>query len=387
MIGVVIYLIAVKQSMKPNVVIQATSAEHSSSPVSMPIAVPDVNVPTNTVVKKEPTELYRSAQSIPIQEKTKQISSTKKATGIAFIKEQSNGQFFYLTKPSEADIALQRWDYDRMAVLDEFYHVYQDNFDFLIVFPMKQLESNNSMIINSEIKGIGLSPTHLDSDTTRLKALITIDMHSTFDLFKKNGPTDVDQLLAVFVPAAVHEIGHFWCCYSFPPLMMGAHYSTATDLFSDNMTYSDPMGYSRWTKDNNGNITCVNNNKDTSIFKFSKLSLYLMGLVSKSEVTPIEYNNYKKSDAYGYIGPYCGAVVEWLNTITYTIEDLIRLTGEREPSSETSEKSFNVGYIILGDENSSEEKDFVELVKLLGNQLTDAWKNATDNLSSLVNSY
>ncbi len=131
MIGVVIYLIAVKKSMKPNVVIQATSAEHSSSPVSMPIAVPGVSVPTNTVVKKELTELYRSVQSIPIQEKTKQISSTKKAAGIGFIKEQSNGQFFYLTKPSETDVALQRWDYDRMAVLDEFYHVYQDNFDFL----------------------------------------------------------------------------------------------------------------------------------------------------------------------------------------------------------------------------------------------------------------
>ncbi|MBP9847338.1 MAG: hypothetical protein KBD43_14875 [Saprospiraceae bacterium] len=301
---------------------------------------------------------------------------------IITVKESHDEQFLYLLPGYN----IPTWNYNRMALLEKVYSENKDTFDFLIVFPLKRLESNSAMIINSNVKGIGLSEVHLSANTTNLKALVTMDMYNTFDSLKQFNALNTNTLIDSFSRVAVHEIGHYWCCYVNWPVMTGDHYSTVVDLFNKNTTYSDPLGYSRWVQSSTGNLACVDHNRSDAIFKFSNLTLYLMGLIPKDKVDIINYYNYVKSPQFSYIGPYCDEKVEWLNSQKFSIDDLLKIAGERLPEYTESQKMFNVGYVILTDKDTaSVPEDFLELIRLFNEKLIMDWKSSTNSLSTLVN--
>lgn len=301
---------------------------------------------------------------------------------IITVKESYDEQFLYLL-PGHS---IPTWNYNRMALLEKVYSENKDTFDFLIVFPLKRLESDNSMIINSNVKGIGLSEVHLSPNTTNLKALVTMTTFEVFDMQKKYNSLNTTTLIELYSRLALHEIGHYWCCYVKWPVMIGDHYPNVVDLFNKNTTYSEPLGYSRWVQTSTGKLTCVDHNRSDAVFKFSNLTLYLMGLVSKDNVDVINYHSYVKSPQFSYIGPYCDENAEWLNTQTFTIDDLLKITGERLPVYTESQKMFNVGYVILTDKDTaSVPEDFLELVRLFNEKLIMDWKSSTNGLSTLVN--
>jgi glucodextranase-like protein len=85
----------------------------------------------------------------------------------------------------------------------------------------------------------------------------------------------------------------------------------------------------------------------TSIAKqnaFSQLDLYLLGMIPKDQVPPMLLINNPAIDATQL--PFLGATVSGTAT-TVTINDIVAAEGERVPSSATSLKQFNIGFVLL----------------------------------------
>lgn len=77
---------------------------------------------------------------------------------------------------------------------------------------------------------------------------------------------------------------------------------------------------------------------------YSPLDLYLMGMIPKEQVPPmllIDNPAINKT-----LLPFLGATASGTAT-TVSIDDIIAAEGERVPNTSTSQKQFNVGYILL----------------------------------------
>ncbi len=231
------------------------------------------------------------------------------------------------------------------------------------------------MPMNRNIDGIGGDyPTF--PDAPYLKALIGFDLFPVWTFLPAPDSIWLNRVL-------IHEIGHYWLSYVrlSQHIEMG-HWWNNLDLFNGDNRYIDPMAYYHWII-NNGQEVCVNG---TAASKFSDLSLYLMGLLSPDQVSPIyehEFEFKPGKDFYNLWGPTCGDVRHFIETKTITIQDIINLNGVRNPSYEQSKKDFRIAFVIVAGKGETVPKGFVDHVKIYMDALPDGWYQLTSGKSTM----
>lgn len=116
--------------------------------------------------------------------------------------------------------------------------------------------------------------------------------------------------------------------------------------------------YGNGWKDN-GNSTFTS----TSVMSgYSQLDLYLMGMIPKEQVPPMLLIDNPAID-YTKL-PHLGDTITG-TARTVTIDDIIAAEGERIPNSTTSQKKFNVGFVLLSKpgENTTAAAQAIETLR------------------------
>jgi hypothetical protein len=302
--------------------------------------------------------------------------ASRPASDVIILKEENSGEI--LIPPSKN--GTQWWSIDTLNFLKQFYKTQTDKYDFIILFPAEQLKTHLSILISAgDLQGTGgdkvfyLPPTYKNY-TNKLKSIAEINFYTDW----KDSFFNKKQINETFLQTLMHEIGHHWGCYisGWPgeSQCIGYHWQSNLDLFYGDDRYIDILGYGQWIR-NNGTDICVGQT-DTTEWKFSKLTQYLMGLIPSSQVNPISIHESKENPTYYD----CGKNKE-INTYTMTIEDIIRVNGIKVPSYEDSQKDFNVAFVIIAPKGDIVEQGFIDYVNIYKQALPAAWEKATDQTS------
>lgn len=288
-----------------------------------------------------------------------------------------------LEEPNAGDfLVIDQSDTTRWAVLfdkvlNQFNETYSDqNYDFIVMCPTKPMVSHWSMALNRHIDGIGgWSATY--PSAPNINALIQFDLFPVWGI----GMPAPDSIWLNRV--LIHEIGHYWLVFiQWPQSVATAHWRNNLDLFSGDTRYIDPMAYYHWVI-NNGQEACVDQNATS---KFSDLSLYLMGLLSPDQMSPIYEHMFELKpgdDHYNIWGPACGDAHQFIETRTITIQDIINNNGIRNPSCEQSQKVFRIAFIIVTAKGEVVPSGFIDYVKKYMDALPEAWYRLTSGKSRI----
>lgn len=318
------------------------------------------------------TQSYTNAQCAVSIVGTSQI-----VNGIDIMKESTLGDFL---PPQNNTYTL-----NHSNILNNFYSNHADNYDFLVAISPKSLSGNWSLMINQSGETLTAGPALSNSLSKNLKSFVALDI-SGVDSVAKSGVTvaDFEQgNMRTSLNVLAHEIAHHWLAYISWDGMKSAHYTNMVDLFSGSLSYSDPMEYHHWVNTASGKV-CVDNNSSAVTQKFSDLSLYLMGLIPKTSVQPIPV--IQTSVNYPYGQPQCNETTNFLDTKTYTIDEILQLAGkDRSPVYPNTQRDFKVGYIILAPANEAVSSGSMQFASDIINQLPQYWSNLTNNLSHIIN--
>jgi len=295
-------------------------------------------------------------------------------------REQKQGDI--LIPPREND----RWSINNFEFIKQFYQLYGDHYDFIALFPTKSLMYSYSSVTNRNIKGIGSDYSVTHSYTKKLKSLTVINAHFAWQSIPDE-VFDLSLYTKGWVQAVIHEIGHHWCCYitGLKDKTDGAHWPNNLDLFSGNPNYVDLMGYYHWIIENNSE-RCADVNSDSTTKKFSNLTLYLMGLIPSSQVSPIKVQDFQEKegdDHYNLWGPSCTETHQFTGTRVMSIQDIANINGERIPSYNESQKDFSMAFVILTDKDTVVPQEFIDYVNQIKQKLPEAWNLATDGYSKI----
>ena len=224
------------------------------------------------------------------------------------------------------------YHWDRGSITRRLLASYPDVFDFVtirfagIVAPGEV--GQNYVMVSNRVQGIGISLTpdgglSFGSGGT-LRGVLQMGA----------GSSEI---------ALMHEIGHSACFYldnSRLPLSNGyGHINRPTTLLGqDNFSPS-------LLEQEDGNFLIGGNPSDRGTYRnpYSKLELYLMGLIGPTEVTPERFllDPTVSTDQ--------GTLVPRGKTTLVTIDDLVAVYGPRVPDATSTAKTLRVGFVVLSD--------------------------------------
>lgn len=237
-------------------------------------------------------------------------------------------------------------DLPRKAVATDYFKNHPDQ-DFLIFFStfdyaMPEVEAKG---FYTEVKNDtqGINRTILDNSAQYGSAGMlqgTIDMGNITQLAANPYGPKLEETLTTLN----HELGHRWLAAvrlkqpdgSLSSALIGrddAHWSYLLD------TKGSLMYGNGWKDNGNGTFTSVSKQNT-----FSPLDLYLMGMIPKVQVPPMLLIDNPAVDKTQL--PQLGATISGIAR-TVTIDDIIAAEGARVPDAASSQKQFNVGFVLL----------------------------------------
>lgn len=197
----------------------------------------------------------------------------------------------------------------------------------------------------------------------------------------------------------LHELSHYWLVYvnNFTQnknlwiLADPAHWSQFMDTATreNGLTFLSPNGGAPWRDNRDGSFTVdfsnlagYHYNEDSSkgLSRFNTLELYLMGLLPKSEATPLtqiipDGDIYRINDDE-----------QWVKgkTRLFTIDDLIALAGEeRNPAYPNAQKDFSVAFILLTEKGKEPTEDQINKIHWIAGNFPKEWNLATGGRSTI----
>lgn len=228
---------------------------------------------------------------------------------------------------------------------------FRDDYDFTIVvlnnteMPKSSNYAGLFTSIKSDIKGIGGGIYDFSTSYGTGKSLKGIVTLPAID-FIKNGPL-------------LHELAHYNAAYILPTYNIGKDGKQINHY--DHWGYSDAGGQlggfkpefvtskldgeankyqaGYQNKEDGFGVTANGRNK----IPYSKIELYLLGLIPKNEVPPIKvYSGLSLPIGETRKGVFYAKEVK-----TYTIDDIIAINGERLPSVKDSQKQFKILTVVV----------------------------------------
>jgi len=242
-------------------------------------------------------------------------------------------------------------------VMKYFYSKFDDSFDYaIIVTNFNACQATHQINIKNEIQGIGLNifdASNFYGSNGRLKGLVRMESITGVMLNSK-----------FFF---LHEFGHNWGVFINSNLKN--QFNHWDDLaFLDSCDVMSATG--SYFENVSGNYSL---HQCSNEWKYSYLTQYLMGLLSKENITTEKFY-----------------LMEWNNTLntykinqTFTISDIIALNGERVPKSDISQKNFNVAFILVTNESGASADEISALQQTMQNY-KNWFGEATDNRGNIT---
>jgi len=275
------------------------------------------------------------------------VTVTLPAFSVSFIADQGNVGVYAI----EGNFDAQSTDGSintaaRQAVAKEYFKTHPDT-DFLVFFSTFDyaMPGPTAKGFYLEVKNDtqGINRAILDTSAQYGSPGMlqgTIDMGNTSPLAADlTGPKRDETVLTL-----IHELGHRWLA---AVRFKQADGSLSNDLIGkDNSHWSyllDSKGslmYGNGWRDNaNGTFTAVSPQSG-----FSPLDLYLMGMLPKEQVPAMLLIDNSAIDKTKL--PELGVTITG-TAKTVTIADIIAAEGARVPNAATSQKRFNIGFVLL----------------------------------------
>lgn len=148
----------------------------------------------------------------------------------------------------------------------------------------------------------------------------------------------------------------------------GGHYNNLVNTKTNisGQSYRDPNGggslemgpVSGYCRDNGG----------ASLYRFTSMSMYLMGLISSTEAQPLKY--YETTGGWTEQGIPC---IEH----TFGINDVVGLVGQRNPSYPSTQKDFSVAYILLTQQGKTPTSSELSRMQFMSDNFPQRWNEAT----------
>jgi len=253
---------------------------------------------------------------------------------INLLKTNASERFSWATKnlasldtKDEVSVMSMEGNPSYQEIANNFYEKHEDTYDFLTIY-VTYNDSNNMYhyLVKNQIQGIGLSIFN-NSDSYGSKGkLIGINWMKDIDM-------DVEYYerfnhsIKLGVNAILHETSHQWGAYVDFIDENGQRSNSLRNPY--NMAHWDKKletgydlldGYS-WRDNGNGTFTA----KVTDFMQgYSQLDLYLMGLMSKDEVSPLKLINSTSDTKYMDVGTTISGSIR-----TISIQQIIDVAGNR----------------------------------------------------------
>jgi hypothetical protein len=309
--------------------------------------------------------------------------SSSSSDGLSFLPEDMDAESMVLvaniTSTQVSRLAsLGYFPLELMEISNSIYKKFNDDFDFIFFV----LDKDDRSIINSlgfygvnlgisnDVGGIGLEISSGSRDWGSDGKLKSVMYFPSYDAILR-GPT-------------LHELAHNWAAYICPTYFpdnsrAGVHWGV-----SNAGGQLGGFKYVRVVEENSGGVLGRTkyqasmyedtNRRDGSFryggfgvyanngnsIPYSDVELYLMGMISEQELRDKNFtldiyseNDYDESFDDGYF--YSSKVT------SYTIDDIIELSGPRLPGSGASQKEFKVLTVVLTD--ASDESRLFDIIK------------------------
>ncbi|MBF0555963.1 MAG: hypothetical protein HQK96_15670 [Nitrospirae bacterium] len=275
----------------------------------------------------------------------------------------------YLIPPGQKVDGIQGWPdkyYIRFdTVWSDFHKQYSNNnITFEVVIPQVPISmgitegwySGNS---TSTVSGIGLTTNNL-SLIPGVDRFIGLGDYWSWSLGDTTAVNDTNNNSGNMRGMAI-EMTHQWCCYA-PPIIeaITAYWKNNVNLFYGDTTKGEVMDSQTWVN-NNGTWSCHTANDQGITPAFSNITLYMMGLLDRTELAPLTIYNYSPINdgqhmGYNGDGPSCSEpqidpgwnpATAFTGTQTLSITDIEAALGKRNPSYANSPKNFTAIIFIV----------------------------------------
>jgi hypothetical protein len=235
----------------------------------------------------------------------------------------------------------------RQIVAQEYYRTHSDNIDFLVIFSTFDyaMPDQNTQGVYMAVRNdtLGINQPIFDNSSyfgSNSKLQGTIDMGNVSPLAVNPYGELLNQTLTVLSHEFAHRFGAY-IRYKLPDnslstALLGkddSHWSFLLD------SQGSVMYGNGWNDNADGTFTST-----TVQNSYNPLDLYLMGMIPKEQVPPMLLIDNQALDPTQL--PLLGATVSGTAT-TVSIGDIVAAEGERVPNVSTSQKQFNVGYVLL----------------------------------------
>ena len=275
-------------------------------------------------------------------------------------------------------------------ITKRFYQSYDDDYDFLAIYPDFSSVLGGNYAISSKINGTGLN--EFDNTTQygskgKLKAISNVELGlSAFNEENyKNGVKYQDMY------TLAHEIGHTWCCYiknepslTTPNTWIRGHWIVSlghphSEEYEKKWldTDTDILGGGDFVDNKDGTFT-MSSWSGISIKqkKFFPFTLYLMGLIPSENVPSASFIEFESPVNSGKTTK--GTKKE------ITINDIIKNNGEREPAYPNAQKNFNTAFILITEKGKDPKTETISRLTEIVNEFPNYWAVATHCKSTMT---
>lgn len=310
---------------------------------------------------RDPAGLLRSDNYYKCLDGCKNGACNSRPKDIYIIEDDGNGKMIQSTG-----------QVDLIQVAKKFYDLnptQKDTYDLVSIFTTfpDPISISGHVPLEFGVRGIGRDDA-ISSDDLPKKLLGINFLEDTYD--PKYNPSEDILKRNLFI--LNHETGHQWLAYlgRDDGISDGSHYTKWTNVgfLRDGKWQGDVMSVSGSSWSQNGDGTFSVNN--VSYQAFSKLSLYLMGLIPASEVPdvqviiPVDLNNQSFQNVAGTLK-------------TIKMSDIVAKYGAREPSYQNSQKNFKMAYILLIRKNENNYQPFLQVVGWIAKNFPVEWSYIT----------
>ena len=187
-----------------------------------------------------------------------------------------------------------------------------------------------------------------------------------------------------------HEMGHRWSAFVSAragtetiPLgpthwARGLHAPAAFPY--QRPSEASAMGGGVWQDNFDGTFTQLDDDYYVPATGWSYLDLYLMGLITPSEVP--DFFILRNLAAAGRDAN--GRPMFRADRTKVTIQDVIAVEGPREPNVDTSQKTFNTGIVVIVEHGKTPSRELIERANGIAARWIDYWSTTTGHRSTMT---
>ena len=149
----------------------------------------------------------------------------------------------------------------------------------------------------------------------------------------------------------------------------GAHYNDKINTITEdgNKKYKDPNGGGSLQSGTYPGY-CLDFGGGGDGYRFTSLSLYLMGLIPADQVAPLKW--------YIMTGSWSDKGIPCLEK-TFGVQDITSLVGSRNPAYPNTQKNFSVAYLLLTKKGQTPTNTQISKMNLMALNFPKKWAEAT----------